>query len=107
MGATNTNDGPIQCQVDALAATADYVYAGGCFTNVYSDATIEYVARFNIANFVWEAMDNQGPGIHSINARVRALTLSGSDLYVGGDFLNADGIADADYLAKWSIASSA
>jgi hypothetical protein len=107
MGITNTGDGPLQCQVDALVATATYVYAGGCFHNVYGDATIENVARFNIANFAWEAMDNAGPGIHSINGAVHALALSGTDLYVGGEFVNADDIPNADYLAKWNTGTSA
>ncbi|HUS21258.1 MAG TPA: hypothetical protein VMZ66_04510 [Aeromicrobium sp.] len=106
MGASNTGDGPIQCQVDALVATETHVYAGGCFTNVYSDGTIEFAARFDIDNFVWEAMDNAGPGIHSIGGTVHALAMSGTDLYVGGEFLNADNIADADYLAKWNTATS-
>jgi|GEM_PF-1658858 len=39
-----------------------------------------------------------GPGIEGA---IVTIALSGNDVYVGGNFLNAGGIEDADYLARW------
>ena len=36
---------------------------------------------------------------------MRALAISGSDLYLGGDFTNAGGIAGADKVARWNGSS--
>lgn len=45
------------------------------------------------------------PGWNSLgtglNGTVRAIILNGSDIYVGGNFTNAGGIASADYVARW------
>lgn len=36
-----------------------------------------------------------------VGASVFALAVSGSDLYVGGEFRNVAGIPEADYIARW------
>lgn len=43
----------------------------------------------------WNAMGN------GLDADVSAIVVSGTDLYVGGNFTDAGGITDADYLARW------
>lgn len=101
MGATTSNNGPIQGFVYALAATATDVYAGGAFQNVYADATIDYVAEYNVANFLWTPLDANGAN-GSLNATVRALRLVGTDLYVGGEFTTVDGQSGVNYLARWT-----
>jgi hypothetical protein len=40
-------------------------------------------------------------GAASLNSTVYAIAISGTDVYVSGNFTNADGIANADYIAKW------
>jgi len=42
--------------------------------------------------------NNLGAGL---NGPVNAVVVSGDDVYVGGGFTDAGGIADADYLARW------
>ncbi len=100
LGAQFNGEGPIQCTVYALAATSTGVIAGGCFTNVYGDATIDYIAEYKISDFQWYPLDSFG-GNGSLNATVRALTFSGSDLYVGGEFTTVDGLSGVNYLARW------
>ncbi len=43
----------------------------------------------------WNAL---GAGLNSF---VQDIAISGSDVYVGGNFLDAGGNADADYIARW------
>jgi hypothetical protein len=42
-----------------------------------------------------------GPNVSATKDRVRGLAVSGSDVYVVGDFIDADGIETADKIAKW------
>lgn len=54
-------------------------------------------------DFLWGHVGNGGvPGTASLNGAVTALYVDGTDLYVGGVFTDAGGIASADYLAKWN-----
>lgn len=46
--------------------------------------------------------NNLGAGL---NGPVNAVVVSGDDVYVGGGFTDAGGIADADYLARWDGAN--
>jgi hypothetical protein len=48
----------------------------------------------------WSALGSNGGELYP--GQVNAIAVSGSDLYVGGTFTNAAGIATADYIAKWS-----
>jgi len=51
----------------------------------------------------WDHVGNGGtPGTTSLNGNVYAFHADGTDLYVGGSFTNAGGVASADYIAKWS-----
>ena len=49
----------------------------------------------------WKAL---GSGL---NGDVRAIAVAGPHVYLGGDFTDAGGIADADYIARWNSATSA
>jgi len=44
-------------------------------------------------------------GLTSVNSQVRAIAVSGSNVYVGGYFTDLNGISAADYIAKWDGAS--
>jgi hypothetical protein len=77
------------------------VYAGGTFTNIGG------LARNRIAKLsgtTGNAFSAWNPGA---NLPVGALEVSGSVLYVGGDFNGADSIGgeDRDYIAKLSTTS--
>jgi hypothetical protein len=82
--------------VYALAVSGSNVYAGGSFTNA-PDSTASCIARWD--GRAWSAL---GSGIGTGNGAtdVRALAMLGSDLYVGGEFTTAGGIA-ASNIAKW------
>ena len=84
----------------AIAISGTDVYVGGNFTNAAGIAEADWVAKWN--GTAWSALGDNGPGNGALTAGVRAIAISGTDVYVGGDFTNAAGIAEADYLAKWN-----
>jgi hypothetical protein len=59
------------------------LYVGGDFTQTGDGAltNLGRIARYDTTAGTWNALPNQG-----LNDRVHALAVSGSDLYVGGDF---------------------
>jgi N-acetylneuraminic acid mutarotase len=69
--------------VRALAVSDSDLYVGGEFTRT-GDGTLTSlgrIARYDTTAGTWHALPNQG-----LNDEVRALAVSGSDLYVGGEF---------------------
>jgi len=82
--------------VDALAVSGSDLYAGGYF------ATAGGVAASRIAKWDGTSWSSLGSGLSGGNGflRVSALAVSGSELFVGGEFSSADGIA-ANHIAKW------
>ena len=82
----------------ALAVSGTDLYVGGFFTNA-GNVGANYVAKWNGSG--WSAL---GPGVSSVSyagAWVSALAISGNDLYVGGNFTAAGGLA-ATNIAKWN-----
>ena len=88
--------------VFALAVSGSDLYAGGAFTMAGGSAA-NYIAKWDGNS--WSAL---GTGLSGAPAnwtpRVLALAASGVDLYVGGAFTNAGGVA-ANNIAKWNGAS--
>src|SRR6266545_948850 len=41
-------------------------------------------------------------GANPLNDQVAAIAMIGTDVYVGGSFTDAGGVANADYIAKWN-----
>jgi hypothetical protein len=69
--------------VCALAVSGSGLYVGGEFTQT-DDGTLTSLGRiacYDTTGGTWNALPNQG-----LNDDVRALAVSGSDLYVGGEF---------------------
>jgi hypothetical protein len=89
----------IEGAVGALAPLGSEVYAGGRFATAGGIAA-NYVAKWN--GSTWSAL---GAGIGGVPPgylpTVSALTVSDSDLYVGGFFTTVGGIA-ANYIARWN-----
>ena len=91
--------GGAQNTVFALAVSGTDLYVGGLFTSVYSSGTTsvgstKYIAKWN--GSAWSAL---GSGA---NSTVRALALSGANLYVGGDFTSA-GDKVSPYVARAAL----
>lgn len=86
--------------VDAIAVRGDEVYVGGTFTIAGEDSAYR-IARWN--GNKWFPL---GRGVsHSLGgARVNAIALNGKDVYVGGVFTNAGGVA-VNNIAKWDSVS--
>jgi len=83
--------------VFALAASGTNLYAGGNFVTA-GGVSANYIAKWN--GSAWSAL---GSGVEAgaVYPSVRALAVSGSDLYVGGDFTVAGG-SSANRIAKWN-----
>jgi hypothetical protein len=82
--------------VYALAASGTNLFAGGRFTTS-GGGPADHIARWN--GGAWSVL---GGAMFSggLNGGVLALAVSGSDLYVGGWFTVAGGVA-ANHIAKW------
>ena len=84
------------------------IYVGGAFTNAGGDTDADYLARWNPISEAWEAVGNSaftsdGSGIYVWCMEFDA----NGDLYVGGNFINAGGVAEADYIVKVATPSAA
>jgi hypothetical protein len=84
--------------VRALTVSGSDVYAGGYFTTA-GGSPAKYIAKWNGSS--WSALGSGLSGDPAYEASVYALAVSGSDVYAGGNFTNAGGIA-AKYIAKWN-----
>lgn len=85
-------------QAVAVAPNGD-VYVGGLFLNAGGTAA-NYIAKWN--GSAWSAVGSST----ALNAAVQTIAIDGTKVYVGGDFTNANGIANADYIAVWDTATS-
>ncbi|MDR3668949.1 MAG: T9SS type A sorting domain-containing protein [Ignavibacteriaceae bacterium] len=88
--------------VNAIAVNSTEVYAGGQFT-LPGDATtpINYMTKWNGTTF-----SPVGSGNNGVNYDVAAISISGTDVYVGGSFtLLGDGTTSANNIVKWNSAT--
>ncbi|MCA0268823.1 MAG: T9SS type A sorting domain-containing protein [Bacteroidetes bacterium] len=95
--------GGAQNTVFAIAVSGSDVYVGGLFTSVYSSGTTEVDGTLRIAKWNGSAWSALGGGAQS---DVRALAVSGSDVYVGGVFSSVYSsgtteVAGTVRIAKW------
>lgn len=99
LGSNGPGTGALFGFVNVIAVAGSDVYVGGNFTNAAGIPEADYVARWN--GSAWSSLGSNGIGIGAITGHVYALAVSGSDVYVGGSFVNAGGIAEADAVARW------
>jgi trimeric autotransporter adhesin len=87
--------------VKALTAdSSGRLYAGGRFANVQNIPAADNVAYRDGTG--WHAMGSGGgPCTCALDAFVRGLGTNGTDVFVGTEGSNVDGIAQADHVAKW------
>lgn len=94
-------------QVNALAVIGTDLFVGGTFTNVNNSGTIltaaDRIAKWDGGN--WSALGSNGASDGSLNNTVSALTVIGTDLYVGGTFTdvnnNGTTLTAADRITRW------
>lgn len=98
--ATNESNGVFNF-VNALVVSGGNLYAGGEFTTV-GGISATNIAKWNGGS--WSALSAGLSGNIPGYAPVTALAVSGSDVYAGGSFTNAGGIA-VESIAKWNGSS--
>ena len=91
---------PMDAEVNALAVAGTSLYAGGGFADAGDLATADYIARWDGSQ--WLALG--ATPMTGTTPVVAALAYDGATgkLWVGGDFLDAGGVANADNLAVWN-----
>lgn len=82
-------------------AANNMMYVGGSFSLVRG-VTHRGIVRYNLTTEEWEMLGS-GQNLPA-GADVKAILVDGDSVYIGGDFLNADGVSTADYIVKYSIA---
>ncbi len=85
--------------VNALVWTGSELYVGGSFTSAGNNVIANRVVKFNPLSFGWTPLGS-GAG-NGVNNTVRALSWTGSELYVAGDFTTAGGNT-ASRMAMWN-----
>lgn len=103
--------GSLNNGVEAIAVAINGLpYIGGAFANAGGQATADGVARFDGTN--WVALGSNGSGEGAIGSGVvRAIALSGSNVYIGGSLTDIGGVTEADHVAvfngtSWSALGS-
>ena len=91
--------------VMAIETAGGFIFAGGIFTNAGGDPNADFLARWNGAT--WQPFCTPAVPGPSINGTVTSLQAIGGTLYVGGEFLNGAGNANADFLLACDLASGA
>ena len=88
----------------AIAISGNNVYVGGNFTTAGGVGGFNNIACWNTSTNTWSTL---GTGVAGSNKTVYALTVdaSTSTLYVGGEFLTANGTT-VNNIATWNIGSS-
>lgn len=89
----------------AIHPTTGELYVGGSFTDAAGISDADYIARFDGTN--WQALSGPTGGLQAtFSSTVQSIEFDAAgNLFAGGTFLNAGGIAAADYLAKWDGSS--
>lgn len=81
-----------------LRASDGTLYAGGSFTDAGGSGA-DHIAAYTPTTGAWAVVGSAT----AINARVRSLARSPAGvIYAGGEFTNAGGVANADFIAQWN-----
>jgi hypothetical protein len=106
LGSNGAGGGSLNNVVLALTVAGnESLYVGGGFTGIYHGANFinsPYFGAWDISASTWYSLADssllQGAANHEI---LTAITDGNGNLYVGGAFINLNGIDAADYVAKW------
>ncbi len=90
-------------RVPQVGQIPDSIYAGGVFTSAGGDAAAAMLARWD--GDAWHSVapvisTASGASVHAI-----AVDTATGNVYVGGNFVDAGGNANADFLAVWNGAT--
>jgi len=88
--------------VSALAVVGDEVFVGGSFTSA-GGVSANYVARFNAQTNTWSTLGTGSS--NGVDNWVSALAVVGNEVFVGGGFTSAGGIAST-FIAHWNSGTS-
>jgi hypothetical protein len=103
IGPEGGGDPGLNGTVHAVVVNGADVYLGGDFTNAYGIPEADYIVKWNGSS--WSALGHNGAGNGALNSGVRAIAVSGGNVYVGGNFYNASNngaaLTAADCIAKW------
>jgi hypothetical protein len=88
--------------VNALAVVGNEVFVGGYFTSA-GGVSANYVARFNTQTNTWSSLGTGSS--NGVNYWVYVLAVVGDEVFVGGGFTLAGGIAST-FIARWNSGTS-
>jgi hypothetical protein len=94
---TGSSNG-VNGEVRALAVVGNEVYVGGFFSSA-GGVSANGVARFNTQTNTWSTLGTGSS--NGVNYEVRALAVSGNEVYVGGAFTQAGGVS-ANNVARFN-----
>jgi hypothetical protein len=95
---TSGCSGGLAPTVYALSVSGtDDLYVGGSFT-LAGSVPASRIAKWN--GSAWSALTTGCSGGYA--TMVRAICISGTDVYIGGEFNNVGGVANTAYIAKWN-----
>ncbi len=99
MGKTNKGLTHFIGGVQSLLSIGSTLYIGGIFTEA-SDLVVNCIARWNGTNWFALGAGLAGSYTSGTATAARAMLASGTNIYVGGNFTNAGGVA-AKGMARW------
>jgi hypothetical protein len=113
---TSTNNGTNNKVLAIAVIDASNIYVGGTFRRVYDSSGTtfaNYIAKYNTITSLWSLLGNTGKGIannttNGASSEVRAITVSGTDIYLGGAFggvYDSTGFKSTGYIAKYNGSS--
>lgn len=99
----------VNSYLTALAVSGDDVYLGGDFTSA-GGLTAGHIAHWNRRTQTWSNLDGGVSGCRKTGGAcdfpsVDAIIISGTDVYVGGNFSSAGGVP-ANSLARWDTTTN-
>jgi hypothetical protein len=100
---------PTGGQVNAMVLRGDILYVGGTFTSITSTANTNLIATFGTVGSAWGAL---GTGCSAtavpsgLALGVNALFVDGANVYVGGNFSEAGGVANTQSVCYWNTSTS-
>lgn len=88
--------------VYSLAVCGNDVYIGGTFDKFGNGSFVNYISMWNSSS---GSMLKLGSTVTGVNAAVRAIAASGSDIFAGGTFDHCFETISAYHIAKWNPAA--